>query len=59
MKFVQSLAKQFSNEVLNLINDFVNSLMAEYSANRRIPGSGARIGCVESDNNCKYKWVYI
>ncbi len=34
MKFVQSLAKRFPNEVNNMISDFVNTLLGEYSANR-------------------------
>lgn len=34
MKFVQSLARRFPNEVNGLIGDFVNQLLTEYQANR-------------------------
>jgi len=34
MKFVQSLAKKYINEVNSLIRDFVTNLLADFSANR-------------------------
>jgi hypothetical protein len=34
MKFVQSLAKKFPNEVNSLIGDYVNNLLADYQQNR-------------------------
>lgn len=34
MKFVQGLAKRFSSEVNQLISDFVNQLLGEYTQNR-------------------------
>jgi Cse1 len=34
MKFVQSLARRFQNEVNNLIGEYVNNLLGEYQANR-------------------------
>lgn len=34
MKFVQSLARRFPNEINGLISDFVSNLLSEYGANR-------------------------